>query len=109
MTYLRLALCFLFIAKITQAHANDNTEDVVYLKNGSVVRGQIIEHVAGKFVRVRTLGGSVFVFDESEIDVIKKEPQMAIRKRKDPILAVVMSIVVPGSGHFYTGDIEAGC
>ena len=109
MTYLRLACCFLFIVIIPQTRASDSMEDVVYLKNGSVVRGQIIEHVPGKYLRVRTIGGSVFVFEESDIDVIKKEPQIVTRQRKNSLLAAVMSIVVPGSGHFYTGDIESGC
>lgn len=108
MLYLRLTLYFLFIAIISQAHGSDSTEDVVYLKDGSVVRGQIVEQVPGDYVRMQTIGGSVFVFEVSEIANIKKEPQMPIAKKKHPILAATMSMVLPGLGQFYTEEYGAG-
>ena len=49
-------------------------EDVLYLKNGGVIRGTIIEQVPGEHVKIELLGGSIFVFTEEEIDVVTKEP-----------------------------------
>ncbi len=108
MFYQRLTLCFLLIAVTSQSYAGDVTEDVVYLRDGSIVRGQIIEQVPGKLVRIETMGGSVFVFDVSEIAVIKKEPKTPIAKKKNPILAAAMSVLIPGLGQIYNGDAEKG-
>ena len=111
MLHLQLLLCFLFIAFIavtSQSHATKPTEDVIYLKDGSIVRGHIVEQVLGEFVRIQTIGGNVFVFDVSEIAAIKKEPKMLIAKKKNPTLAAAMSVVIPGLGQIYNGDVEKG-
>lgn len=62
------------------AFSQSNIEDVVYLKSGSVIRGKIQppnplkgEQSSPAKVRVELLGGSIFVFDETEIDSIKRE------------------------------------
>ncbi len=47
--------------------------DVVYLKSGSVIRGQIVEQVPNESVKIMTADGSVFVFKTSEIEKITKE------------------------------------
>lgn len=59
--------------------AQFETEDVVHLKNGSVIRGKITEQKFGESLKIELLGGSVFVFQQTEIDSIKKEN---IRKAK---------------------------
>ena len=50
------------------------TEDVVHLKNGSIVRGTIIEQIPGESLKIQTQGGSVFVYTMNEIAKISKEP-----------------------------------
>lgn len=61
--------------------AQKEREDVLYLKTGSVIRGNIKEQNAEK-VKVELLGGSVFVFNTTEIDSIKQEdPNKAKLKR----------------------------
>lgn len=47
-------------------------QDVVYLLNGSVVRGTLIEQVPN--VKIRTTDGSLWVFKQDEIDKITSEP-----------------------------------
>ncbi|MCR5453892.1 MAG: hypothetical protein K6F33_02755 [Bacteroidales bacterium] len=47
-------------------------QDVVYLLNGSVVRGTLIEQVPN--VKIRTTDGSLLVFKHEEIDKITSEP-----------------------------------
>jgi hypothetical protein len=54
------------------AFAQSNIEDVVYLKSGSVIRGKILEQ-KNETVKVELLGGSLFVFQQAEIDSIKRE------------------------------------
>ena len=48
-------------------------EDVVYLKNGSVVRGVILEQIPGKSLKIQTAGGSLFVYQMAEIEKMTKE------------------------------------
>lgn len=48
-------------------------EDVVYLKNGSVVRGKILEYKPAENIRIEILGGSVLVYPAGEVVEIRKE------------------------------------
>lgn len=71
-----LLLLFSFIA--TLGFGQNNTEDVLYLKSGSVLRGKIIapkaaETNAAGSTKIELLGGSIFVFAPNEIDSIKRE------------------------------------
>ncbi|MBQ5512437.1 MAG: hypothetical protein IIT83_02020, partial [Bacteroidales bacterium] len=60
-------LLLLLMAILTAATANaQQLQDVVYLTNGSVVRGTLIEQVPK--VKIRTSDGSLWVFDNNEID-----------------------------------------
>ena len=47
--------------------------DVVYLKNGSIVRGIIYEVVPNTSVRIRTKDGNTFLFNMPEIEKMTKE------------------------------------
>ena len=49
-------------------------EDVVHLKNGSIVRGTIIEQIPGGLLKIQTQDGSVFVYIMDEIAKISKKP-----------------------------------
>ena len=52
--------------------AQAQSTDVLYLKNGSVIRGQILEFVAGGTVRIETADGSVFVFEADQVEKMTK-------------------------------------
>ena len=71
-----------FILFATVLFAQNKMEDVIYLKNGSVIRGAIQQlpsvqkgdsWVLPPAVRIELAGGSVFVFQQAEIDSMKKE------------------------------------
>ena len=51
-------------------------EDVVYLKNGSIVRGVILEQVPGTSLKIQTVGGSQFVYSIADVEKIAKEVPM---------------------------------
>jgi hypothetical protein len=55
------------------AFAQANYQDVVYLNNGSIVRGVIVEQIPNKTLKIETADGSVFVFNVSEIEKMTKE------------------------------------
>ena len=48
-------------------------EEVVYLKNGSIIRGTIIEQIPNKSLKIQTKDRSVFVYSMDEIEKIAKE------------------------------------
>lgn len=52
-------------------------EEVVYLKNGSIVRGTVIEQVPGESLKIQTSDGSIFVYNMSEVERITKEQKKA--------------------------------
>lgn len=54
--------------------AQNNRQDVVYLKNGGVTRGTIIELIPEKQIKIETVDGNVFVYQMSEIEKYAKEP-----------------------------------
>ena len=62
---------FIFIS--IQALAQQNKQDVVYLKNGNVVRGKIIEQELNVSIKIQTVDSSVFVFKMEDINKITKE------------------------------------
>ena len=58
---------------MTSTAVAQETQDVVYLKNGSIIRGVVIEQVPGKSIKIRTGDGSVFVYNMDDIARITKE------------------------------------
>ena len=42
--------------------------DVVYLKNGSIIKGIIVEQVPNQSMKVKTSDGSIFNFQMNEIE-----------------------------------------
>ena len=54
-------------------HAQKNSQDVIYLKSTSVIRGRIIQPATDSLVKIELAGGSIFVFSKQDIDSIKKE------------------------------------
>lgn len=56
-------------------------QDVVYLKNGSVVKGIIIEQVPNKSIKLQTSDGSLFVYQIDAVEKMTKELRMASARR----------------------------
>ena len=58
------------------------TEDVIYLKNGSIIRGTITEIILNANVKIRTRDGNLLVFPMDEVDKIAKEPFLELERPK---------------------------
>ena len=72
-----VVVSMLFLLHILLADSvlsQNQTRDAVYLKNGSVIKGEIIEQVPNKSIKIQTSDGNIFVYDFSEIEKITKEP-----------------------------------
>lgn len=65
--------------------------EVVYLKNGSMIKGIIIEQVPNESLKIKTADGSIFVYKISEVEKITKEE----------------TTTVAPSTYFYRGGREA--
>lgn len=111
----------IFICYSLTLFAQNKTEkeDVLYLKNGSVIRGSIIEQQIGESVKIELLGGSIFVFKQTEIDSIKKENKIAQSKTEKPeyyikqkgfrIISETGIITgISGSGEYYNNPFDIG-
>lgn len=85
-------------------------QDVVYLKNGSIVRGTITQMVPGEKVTISTADGSVFVYSMDDVSEMTKEQAVAQpgASRKSPAVAGLLSFLVPGAGQLYNGDTNKG-
>ena len=65
----------------TKTFAQQNMIDVLYLKNGSIIRGYVIEQIPNKHIKIQTKDGSIFVFKMDEvIKTIKEIDQNKINK-----------------------------
>lgn len=68
----QIALIFIFALAYTAVFAQDK-RDVVYLKNGSIIKGQITEMIPNKHIKIETNGGNLFVYSFAEIEKMEKE------------------------------------
>lgn len=50
-----------------------NYEETVYLKNGSIIRGIIVEQVPNESLKIQTRDGNLFVYSLNEVEKITKE------------------------------------
>jgi hypothetical protein len=66
-------ISFLFFLLAFNFLYGQNFEDVVYLKNGSIIRGIIIEQVPNQNIKIQTKDRNVFVFKYNEIEKMTKE------------------------------------
>jgi hypothetical protein len=57
----------------SQATTPAASVDVVYLKDGSIIKGTIVEQVPNKSVKIKTKDGSTFNYNMEQIEKITKE------------------------------------
>ena len=92
--------------------ASQQMQDVVYLKNGSIIRGTIIEQMPGKTIKIRTGDGNIFVYSMDQVHRIAKETITKRTKRKSPGLALAISLIggllIDGMGQLYNEEIGKG-
>jgi hypothetical protein len=69
----KLIFIIAFLQAVFCAYAQQSSQDVLYLKNGSIIRGTIIEQVPNKSLKIQTADGSVFVYSIEEVEKITKE------------------------------------
>ncbi len=60
--------------------SSQEMEDVIYMKDGSTVRGTVIERIVGESVKIQVRDGSVQVFAMGQIARIVREPATVVEE-----------------------------
>lgn len=105
-----IVACAATIVVTTHAFAVQ-TEDVVYLDNGGIVRGTILEHVPDRYLKIKRQDGKEFNYRMQEIVNISKQPVLGaptLRQKRSPLVALGLSFPIVGSGQFYNGHYVKG-
>ena len=63
--YFVFFIIFLILLPFFTLKAQPGMQDVIYLKNGSVIKGNITEHIIGSRIKIMTYGGNIFSFQYS--------------------------------------------
>ncbi len=84
----KLITLILFTFISTLVFAQNNYQDVVYLKNGSVIRGIMIEQIPNETIKIETADRSIFVYKMDEIEKITKE-EKKVEKSEEKTVAKV--------------------
>jgi len=63
--FLTLILGFATLTSFAQKYS-----ETVYLKNGSMIKGTIIEEIPNKSLKLETRDGSIFVYQMDEVEKI---------------------------------------
>ena len=69
----KLLLSLVLVLSSVVMFAQSNMREVVYLKNGSVIKGVILEQVQDESVKIQTSDGSIFVYPMADVERITKE------------------------------------
>jgi len=78
MKRLLLLPALLLVVSTLSVKAQSGMEDVVYLNNGSVLRGIIVEQVPNKSLKVQIAGGSIFQVEIADVERITKEQPLSV-------------------------------
>jgi hypothetical protein len=98
MKYLISLIAFVISLQIFSIYSYaQQYEDIVYLKNGSIIHGTIMEQIPGESIQIKTKDGNVFVFKMDEIEKMTKEEVII---KKDEIKKV-------GNDSIKTKDIKS--
>jgi hypothetical protein len=72
----KLLTLLLLIFLTTILYSQSNYQDVVYLKNGSIIRGIIIKQVPSESIKIETSDRNIFFYEMDEIEKATKEPKL---------------------------------
>jgi hypothetical protein len=103
--------CYLFLIVLISLSLklhSQNMQDVVYLKNGSIIRGIIIEQVPNQSIKIETKDKSVFVFKTEEVDKIEKEELPDVQNRVSETPTKIPNVNVNDYGSHFSIGISLG-
>ncbi|MFI3240371.1 MAG: hypothetical protein R3Y22_07275 [Bacteroidales bacterium] len=125
---IKLSVLMLFMCVCFSVNAQSSEyQDVIYLHNGSVIKGFIIEQVPNESVKIETTEGNIFVYSMTDVQKMTKEKKVVTAVNssntqysngakidpnlspKSPVVSGLCSFLIPGLGQFLNGNVGAGC
>ena len=94
-TYLFLLMMFFGLSCLTNLAAQKQEVDAVYLKNGEIYRGSLLNHQDGNKIMLQTLCWNTMIFEAGDVDHIDIEMVNAKNSR----------LHVPSNGYFNRTDL----
>jgi hypothetical protein len=86
---LTVAMAVIFTAMSFLTMAQANRRDIVYLKNGSIIKGDILEVIPNETIKIKTSDGNIFVFKVDEVERSGKDEsarsEASVTEKKGPI------------------------
>jgi hypothetical protein len=111
MRNLQILLGLIFIISGRLYAQNSTYQEVVYLKNGGIIRGVIIEQIPSEKLKIETKDGNVFVYTYSEIEKITKERTPSVNYEDNSEISSPLSkskpAVYKSSGYFNATELIA--
>ena len=80
--------------------AQKRNRDVVYLKNGSILRGTIVLLEPGRLIKLKTADNNIWVFDQDKIDSIVRPEKIRIPQGKGYFNLTEMGVLVGNSTNY---------
>jgi hypothetical protein len=101
----KLAVIVLFAVFFTaELLAQNNREDAVYLNNGSILKGKILENISGVTTSIEIVGHNLIVIPDSVIKMILVNQLIPSNEKTYSVSPVEMT----SSVNFYGGTENAG-
>jgi hypothetical protein len=102
----------------TALFSQTGPKDIVYLKNGSTIKGFVLEQIPNETVKIQTTDGNIYVFKMSEVERIVKETTVNVdapswqvqENQSEPIGGVTIfgGLLVPTGKFAGTSGDQAG-
>jgi hypothetical protein len=80
--------------------AQKRNQDVVYLKNGSILRGTVVLIDPGKFIKLKTPDRNVWVFEQEKIDSIVQSAKIRIPQKNGYFNLTEMGVLAGNSANY---------
>lgn len=105
----KIVLFFALIVGCSMYSMAQKMQEVVYLKNGSIIKGVVIEQIPGQSLKIRTTDGNTFAYPMAEVEKITKEEtkdfQSQSRKTKGYRNFTTLGVTI-GTGDYGDEAIE---
>ena len=93
----------MLLLTISSLFAQSNLEDVVYLKNGSIIHGTIVEQVPNQSIKIKTKDGNIFAYKLEEVEKMTKETPVKQEEPQDTLNIKYSAILEGDFGHSLKG------
>jgi hypothetical protein len=80
--------------------AQKRNHDVVYLKNGSILRGTVVLIDPGKFIKLKTPDRNVWVFEQEKVDSIVRTSKVQISQKNGYFNLTEMGVLAANSANY---------